>query len=64
MKRHYNLSRERIFQPLSRKIEIRQLVQERFFAHPVPHKGLKDKYDRVDEYPVKVLVKDLNSLGF
>ena len=34
------------------------------FAHPVPHKGLKDKYDRVDEYPVKVLVKDLNSMGY
>ena len=34
------------------------------FAHPVPHKGLKDRFDRVDEYPVKALVKDLNSLGY
>ena len=34
------------------------------FAHPVTHKGLKDKEDNVDEYPVKVLVKDLNALGY
>ena len=38
------------------------------FAHPVPHKGLKaedtNQPDKVDEYPVKVLVRDLDRLGY
>ena len=33
------------------------------FAHPVPHKGLM-KDDKVDDYPVKVLAKDLDRLGY
>ena len=33
------------------------------FAHPVPHKGL-EKDGKVDEYPVRVLVKDLDRLGY
>jgi hypothetical protein len=31
------------------------------FAHPVPHKGLQ-KEGHVDEYPAKVIVRDLNRL--
>ena len=33
------------------------------FAHPVPHKGLM-KDDKLDEFPVKVLVRDLDRLGY
>jgi hypothetical protein len=33
------------------------------FAHPVPREGLQ-KEGHVDEYPVKVIVRDLNRLGY